>query len=301
MNIFRSLIEKQLSTIFGAEVTFSNLKISIMKGSLEAEGLTVGSAEFDKPLLKVRRIRAEISVSKALSGRLAIKSIAIEEPIVKLVVNEKGGRNFPSLSKLSSKEPQPGTPVPSSPSAQPSPARQLNLHSIQVTNAQLHFCDQTGGSTYHASAENVQAELREEGGQTLVKISIGSIGRRDCPMTLAPIHLTASFASVGDLLQLQNARVEMKIDAREQLVATMSSPQIAARKAIVQLQAKANLSELSPLLPPSLELPPTLRSVDIKGDFQINTKFRIEGPRAIAFDDFHIQLAHARFTHGPQS
>ncbi len=55
MKIPQERIEKKLSTLLGTRVTFQRLKISPLAGRLDAEGMTVGGEEPDRPLLSVAR------------------------------------------------------------------------------------------------------------------------------------------------------------------------------------------------------------------------------------------------------
>jgi uncharacterized protein involved in outer membrane biogenesis len=88
-------IERKLSALFGAKVTFERLKISPLSGRLEAEHMIVAGDTPDRPLLTVRKIDAQIAVAKALTGQIVVKSLLIEGPGIFLIRREDGSLNIP--------------------------------------------------------------------------------------------------------------------------------------------------------------------------------------------------------------
>jgi hypothetical protein len=109
MNMLQPMIEKKLSEILGSPVRFDRMKFSILGGSVEAEGMTVAGKPLmeklvmekpvtgnlvtgstaagnivsgilpTRPLLKIGHLFAEMSITKALSGHLAIKKVRITD------------------------------------------------------------------------------------------------------------------------------------------------------------------------------------------------------------------------------
>jgi uncharacterized protein involved in outer membrane biogenesis len=79
-------IEKKLSSLLGAQISFEKLNVSILSGSVEASGVTISSQNASlPPILTVARIRAEIAVARALKGEIAVKSLVIERPMIQFV------------------------------------------------------------------------------------------------------------------------------------------------------------------------------------------------------------------------
>lgn len=72
MRIPRAMIEKKLSSLLGMAVTIGKLDVSPLRGSLLAEKIVVA------PMANVRRIRADISVAKALAKQINVKSLTVE-------------------------------------------------------------------------------------------------------------------------------------------------------------------------------------------------------------------------------
>lgn len=98
MKFLQQPIEKKLSNLLGAKVTFDRLKISPLAGRLEAEGMTVAGEQPNRPLATIRRIDARIAVAKALSGQIVVKSLVVEGPEVLLVRGENGSLRIPKIS-----------------------------------------------------------------------------------------------------------------------------------------------------------------------------------------------------------
>jgi hypothetical protein len=98
MNMLQPMIEKKLSEILGSPVRFDRMKFSIMGGSVEAEGMTVAPKAVagkaiagnspTRPLLKIGHVYAEMSITKALSGQIAVKKVRITDGEILLL-----GRN----------------------------------------------------------------------------------------------------------------------------------------------------------------------------------------------------------------
>jgi hypothetical protein len=80
MIFLQPTIEAKLSAALGAAVKFGQLKVSALLGTVTAENMTIAGESPDRPMLSVRRITAQLSVSKALLGQISIKEMVIEGP-----------------------------------------------------------------------------------------------------------------------------------------------------------------------------------------------------------------------------
>ena len=58
--------------------------------------MTVAGDDPGRPVLTIRRVRAEISVARALKKEIVIKSLSIEGPVLSIVKRATGGRTCPS-------------------------------------------------------------------------------------------------------------------------------------------------------------------------------------------------------------
>lgn len=99
-NTFRPAIEKQLTTALGRNVKVGNLSLSVFRGSLVAEGLSVAddpsfSAE---PFLTAKQFRIGVSLQTLIfSQQLNLRSFQIEAPQITLIRAANGAWNFSSL------------------------------------------------------------------------------------------------------------------------------------------------------------------------------------------------------------
>ena len=66
MGILQQPVQSKLSQLIGAEVRFEELKVSLLAGSIEARGVTVAGDDPARPVLTIRKVRAEISIPRAL-------------------------------------------------------------------------------------------------------------------------------------------------------------------------------------------------------------------------------------------
>ena len=101
MKFLKQTIEKKLSSLLGAEVTFEDFSVSPLMGRVEATNLIITGDEPGKPILTVRRVDAKIAMGKILSGELEIKSLVVESPEVVLKRRDDGSFNLPRPPKKS--------------------------------------------------------------------------------------------------------------------------------------------------------------------------------------------------------
>jgi hypothetical protein len=94
MAILQPAIERKLSSLLGANVSFEKLNVSLLGGSIEATGVRVGAKGESPPLLTIARVKASIGIKRALKGEIVITSLTIERPVLSLV--RRGNEwNFP--------------------------------------------------------------------------------------------------------------------------------------------------------------------------------------------------------------
>ena len=78
MAILQPVIERKLSSLLGADVSFEQLNISLLSSSIEAIGVKAGD------FLTVARVVAKAAVARALKGEIVVSSVTIEKPIVNI-------------------------------------------------------------------------------------------------------------------------------------------------------------------------------------------------------------------------
>ncbi|HXN98117.1 MAG TPA: AsmA family protein [Candidatus Acidoferrales bacterium] len=128
-NTFRPAIEKQLSAALGRNVKVGDLSLSVLRGSLVAEGLSVAddpsfSAE---PFLTAKQFRIGVSLRTLIfSQELNLRSFQIEAPQITLIRAANGTWNFSSLGLLRTS----GAPANASPGSSKGSAPDLSDLSV---------------------------------------------------------------------------------------------------------------------------------------------------------------------------
>jgi uncharacterized protein involved in outer membrane biogenesis len=154
MKFLQQSIEKKLSSLLGANVTFGRLKISALSGRLEAENMTVAGDTPDRPLLTIRGIEAQIAVAKALAGQIVVKSLVIDGPEIFLIRREDGSLNIPKRPvKFASDAGQESTDE--------SAGWQFEAQSILVRDGRIRF----QRDSKVAGVESINCELKCQDGQ----------------------------------------------------------------------------------------------------------------------------------------
>jgi uncharacterized protein involved in outer membrane biogenesis len=159
MNFLQQPIEKKLSNLLGAMVTFERMKFSPLAGRLAAEGVIVAGDTPDRPLVTIRGIDAQISVAKALTGQIVIKSLMIEGADIFLVRREDGSLNIPKRPPKSASDPD-----------EESAAWQFEAQSIRIKDGRIRFLH---ADSRVAKVEGINAELKcKEGKIDLAAIEL---------------------------------------------------------------------------------------------------------------------------------
>lgn len=193
MKFLQQPIERKLSSLLGAAVTFRGLRISPLAGRLEAEGMTVAGDEADKPLLFVRRIVAEISRTKALTGQLVVKSLVVEGPEIFLVRRSDGSLNIP---------PRPPKPPVVDEPADETGGWQFEAQSIRVEDGRIRF----ERDSQVAGVDEVSGELKCVNGQIdMAAIELrGTVGVND--------WISAHFPAGAALIKSGPVEARIRVD-----------------------------------------------------------------------------------------
>jgi uncharacterized protein involved in outer membrane biogenesis len=147
MKFIQQRIEKKLTALFGANVSFERMKISPFAGKVEAENMTVAGESPDQPLLTIRRIEGQIAVAKALAGQISVKMLVVEGPEVFLMRRPDGSLSIP---------PRPVRFAAESESESESRDWEFDAESIRVFDGRIRF---QRDSTI-AAVEGINCELK---------------------------------------------------------------------------------------------------------------------------------------------
>jgi AsmA protein len=96
-NHFRPQIQASLGQALGREVTLGQLHVSIWSGSLDADEIRIGDdpAFGDKPFVSAKSLQLGVKLWPLLLHRqVQITSLALDQPMVRLVENRAGRWNF---------------------------------------------------------------------------------------------------------------------------------------------------------------------------------------------------------------
>jgi hypothetical protein len=316
MSIFQQPIERKLSALLGAEVCLERLKLSLLGGSLEAFGVTVGGG----PVISVGRVRAEISVAKALAKQMVIKSLTIEKPVVSIVRRADGSWNLPKRAAadenaIAEKGISPisggradinqGEPLmsaargsvagasgkESSKDSSDETSWQLEARRICISDGEIHFRDETGGANYHASLEQIRGEVRQESGELVFEIVAPSVGRRDQPMNLGPIRLLGTFKGVSDVAKIFAAGVDASVELSSFLQAKIASPSAASGQFHAKFSGAIDLPLARGMVPPMVTLPALLLSAALSGVVKIAGEMDFDRKMGARLKDFSLSAA----------
>ena len=132
VNQFRPTIEEKASAALGRKVQLGNLSLSLFRGSLSAENLSIGDdPKFSSaPFLTAKSLRVGVEMMPLIfSKTINVTGVTIDSPQVTLLRNAAGQWNYSSLGASAEKSPTPANtnePSPGGPPAKsPGPASPL--------------------------------------------------------------------------------------------------------------------------------------------------------------------------------
>jgi AsmA protein len=217
VNQFRPVIESEASQAVGRQVQFGNLSLSILRGSLTAENLSIADdPKFSSaPFLTAKSLRVGVELMPLLfSKSLRVTGIVIDEPQVTLLRNPAGQWNYSSLAASSAKS-DPAPPVAKSAGSSSSPAN-VSVKSLELNNGKLIVGSTTSKrrSTYdnvNITASDFSMDSKfpvslsadlPGGGKLKLNGTAGPLDKTDASLTPldAKLHVTSlNLASTGFL------------------------------------------------------------------------------------------------------
>jgi AsmA protein len=216
VNQFRPTIEQRASTAIGREVKLGNLRLSLIGGSLSAEGLSIGDdPKFNQsPFLTAKSLKVGVELLPLIfSKTLNVTGVTIEDPEVILLRNAAGQWNYSSFGSSATKTEGAQTPAPKAPEASSSQTefsiKQLHLKdgriSVGSTSSQKRSVydhvevSASGVSLNSKFPVKVTADL-PGGGKLRLDGNVGPVDEQDSALTPvdAKLDLTSlNLASTG--------------------------------------------------------------------------------------------------------
>jgi uncharacterized protein involved in outer membrane biogenesis len=248
MRLVRQQVEKRLSAMLGAEVTFEKLNFSLLSGTIEALGVTVTTGRTGpQPLLTVRRLKAEVSLGAAFKKEISISSVTIEKPIIHLLRGADGQLNLPSKSLSDAPRQTTDTSSDSDTSDASGSSTKFEAKKILVIDGELHFTDAKTG--YRASVEPILADVKQANGGFEFTVMAERAQRTDQPAELGALRLHGHARNMPTPLQWQQARITASIQTGEMLRGQIDVPSLQPIDAKAQLGGTIDVSQVLQLLP----------------------------------------------------
>ncbi len=146
VNQFRSTIEGKASTALGRQVQVGNLSLSLLKGGLGADNLSIADdPKFSSsPFLTAKSVSVGVEIMPLiLSKTLNVKDIVIDSPQVTLIRDAAGEWNYSSIGSSGAKPQEQAptkpanTPAPSSAPASNSSSNDFSVAKLELKNGRI--------------------------------------------------------------------------------------------------------------------------------------------------------------------
>lgn len=209
VNKFRPTIEEKASAALGRKVTLGNLSLSLLRGSLGIDDLSVADdPKFSSsPFLTAKNVRVGVEMMPLIFSReLNVTEVSIVNPQVTMLKDPSGKWNFSSIGGNSSSAPsKPQQPSGSSSSggnsAQSLSIAKLSLEDGQLTLGNTNSQKRTVYSNVNLTATDVsmaksfpmQFSMGLPGGGTMkIDGNVGPVDQTDAALTPQNVKLNIS-------------------------------------------------------------------------------------------------------------
>jgi hypothetical protein len=235
MAIVQGVIERKLSALLGAKVTFQKFNVSLFTGTIEAAGVAVGDDE-ERPLLTIVLVHAEISIKRALKGEIVVKSVTVEKPAFTVIRWGDGTSNLPRTTS-------PNSDVP----ADDKTTWKFDVEKLFIIDGQVTL--RLG--TYELLSPRVLMELNRFGGTDYsLTILAEDVRRRDQEAIIGTVGVTGRITNAADLTTISEAGMEADLTIGDWGVVTFKTPRIRSLQGEIELRGRITLQQLIALLPP---------------------------------------------------
>jgi hypothetical protein len=240
MAIVKPAIERKLSALLGAAVSVDKLNVSLLGGSIEALGVTIRGVDCTTPFATIARVRADVAVTRAFKGEIAVKSLTIERPVVTFVDRDHGSAsNFPRRPMLE-------FGAEDDTSSGEKTSWKFDVEKVLLVDGEASAKLENG---YELSSGRVLAQLNRDGDDYAVTFLAESVARRDQPMDVGTVGVTGRITNAPSLADLANAGLMLDVQLADLAQVRYSSPTLRWRDGRVEFEGKFDLARLSALLP----------------------------------------------------
>ena len=252
MAIVKPAIERKLSSLLGAIVTIDKLNVSLLGGSIEASGVTVRGVDCTTPFATIARVRAEVAVTRALKGEIAVKSLTIEQPVVTYVDCDHGAAsNVPRRPMIEF-----ATPDEDEARGGEKTAWKLEIERLFLIDGRATVKLETG---YELSAGRVLSQLNRDGEDYTVTFLAESVSRRDQAIDLGTVGVTGRITNAASLTDLAKAGLMLDVQLGDLAQIRYASPTLSHRDGKIEFEGTFEIARLLALLPPRPTVPSARR------------------------------------------
>ncbi|HVV00326.1 MAG TPA: AsmA family protein, partial [Verrucomicrobiae bacterium] len=178
---FKGVILPRVSQSLNAKVTVTDASIHPFKEVI-LRGLTV-KAGGETPLVTAPEVRLRYSLLDIIGGHINIDEVAISSPVVTVVENPDGSRNFDSI--VNAQKQQPGKEKKEGrPAEKPSKPAQIDLKKFTLTDGTLRYIHNYNNRDHDTSEVThlaVSLENLKNNGTAKLTLSADAAVRNDAP------------------------------------------------------------------------------------------------------------------------
>ena len=235
MTLLRGVIQRKLSAALGAVVEMGDLRVSPIKGTVDALDVSVTAGR--AVALRVPRIKADVSFSRALHKEIAIKSVVLERPVLRVVQGEDGTLRLPAAQK----------------SGNGNHGWTSELGRVLLVDGEIRFTSHWGNwAGYEFAAAGVLAELLRTPTGYKFTVIMTSPARLDRSAALGEIKALGEITLHDAPARTGDASLIATIDLGPTLNAKLTSPSLSSRRARLEFKGDFELARLFELLPATL-------------------------------------------------
>jgi hypothetical protein len=243
MKLVDHVVRTKLSRALGAAVSFDRFKASLLGGSLDVGELAIGGGnEGFPPLVQVRRALARVSLGRALKREIAVKSLTLERPVIRIVRDADGASNLP-------RRPRAGAPQePADQDGEDAARWSFDCEQVLLVDGEIHV-ELRGRSPYRLDVTGVVGELRRtpQGDYDLTVIA-DAVATGDA-IGLGEFNANGKIAGAADLSRLAAASIELQWNLGAVMRGRIALPSIESRLAKALIEGTLQTRTLLTLLP----------------------------------------------------
>jgi hypothetical protein len=235
MAIVQGVIERKLSSLLGAKVTFEKFSVSPLSGTIEAAGVRVGGdegAQGADPLLTIVLVRAQVSIKQAFKGEIVVKSITVEKPVLSFAPEKLPPR--PQAGEESSAKDD-------------KTSWKFDIQKLFLIDGQIT----ARVSGFELSSGRVLLDLNRVGQDYSLTFLAEDVRRTDRAVMIGTVGATGRIMNVADLTKFADASASVEVTLGDLGRLAYTTPRIRSMQGEVELHGKITLAQITALfLPP---------------------------------------------------